>query len=255
VARAREGTPIVGDDGSRASGARRLTPVVHLPTWSRLIIASKQRAPAGNGGDFFEVVQHRDGYVSTFLADVCGNGPPAAAHTHGMRWVLRQRLAHGGTPAELLTALNDWLVEQRAPDLFVTAICIRVNPANGRVEISSAGHLGPFVKRAGGTAEEVPMAPGTALGVVTGQFYPQIEIPLEPEDAIVMCTDGITDRLANDHDPLGAAATVSRLAVAGVGAESICAAMLGPDVPVSHDATVVVVQLPRRHRRASTPIR
>ena len=52
---------------------------IHLPTWSRLNVAAKQSAPAGNGGDFFEVIQQRDGRVAVVVADVCGNGPSAAA--------------------------------------------------------------------------------------------------------------------------------------------------------------------------------
>jgi serine phosphatase RsbU (regulator of sigma subunit) len=251
VARSGEDAPFVGGEGSRASGQRRITPVVHLPTWSRLTVTSKQRAVAGRSGDFFEVIQHRDGLVSTFLADVCGNGPPAAAHTHGMRWVLRQRLAHGGSPGELLLALNEWMVEQQVHDLFVTAVCFRVDPANGGVEVASAGHLGPFIKRASGAAELVALTPGTALGVVAEQCYEEVKFSLDPEDAIVLCTDGITDRLSADGDPLGATALVARLARARTGAENICAALLGPDASLSHDATVLVAQLPRRHRRAS----
>jgi two-component system, chemotaxis family, sensor kinase Cph1 len=251
VARSGEDAPVVGGEGSRASGRRRITPVVHLPTWSRLTVSSKQRSVAGKSGDFFEVIQHRDGLVSTFLADVCGNGPPAAAHTHGMRWVLRQKLAHGGSPGELLAALNDWLVDQHAPDLFVTAVCFRVEPTTGGVEVASAGHLGPFIKRAAGKAELIPLSPGTALGIIGDQSYEEVKFALEPEDAIVLCTDGITDRLSTEADPLGAGALVARLARSRPGAENICAALLGPDVPVSHDSTVVVAQLPRRHRRAS----
>ena len=57
---------------------RASTPI-HLPTWSRLNVAAKQSAPAGNGGDFFEVIQQRDGRVTVVMADVCGNGPSAAA--------------------------------------------------------------------------------------------------------------------------------------------------------------------------------
>ena len=53
--------------------------LVHLPTWSQLRIATRQHGPLGHGGDFFEIIQHREGQVSVFVADVCGNGPSAAA--------------------------------------------------------------------------------------------------------------------------------------------------------------------------------
>ena len=58
--------------------ARGAQGVVHLPTWSRLNIAARQWAPAGNGGDFFEIIQQQDGRVSAIMADVSGNGPSAA---------------------------------------------------------------------------------------------------------------------------------------------------------------------------------
>src|SRR6185436_3082108 len=150
---------------------------------------------------------------------------------------------------ELLMALNEWLVEQHAPDLFVTAVCFRVDPTSGHVEVASAGHLGPFVKRASGHAEIIPVTPGMALGIIAEQSYEEVKFAVDPEDAIVLCTDGITDRLSTEGDPLGVGALVAKLTRARTGAENICAALLGPDASVSHDATVVVAQLPRRHKR------
>jgi serine phosphatase RsbU (regulator of sigma subunit) len=238
---------------ARQNSRRRITPLLHLPTWSRLVIATKQRVPAGAGGDFFEVVQHRDGRVTTFMADVCGNGPTAAVPVPGMRWMLRQRLARGEAPAELLAALNDWLVEQMTEEPFVTAVCVRVDPVTGETQVASAGHLGPFVKRAGGRAEVLPLVTGLALGIIAGQTYPELTEALAPEDAIVLATDGITDRMATADDPLGAAGLLDHLARARHGAESICAALLGPAVPNTQDSTVVVMQLPRRNRRTTPP--
>jgi serine phosphatase RsbU (regulator of sigma subunit) len=241
-------TPAVGHRGGER---RRVRPLLHLPTWSRLLIATKQRSPAGRGGDFFEVVQHRDGSVSTFMADVCGNGPKAAAPVQGMRWVLRQRLAHGDAPSALLATLNDWLVAQKNDESFVTALCVRVDPVTGRAEVAGAGHLGPFLKRAAGSVENVALSVGLALGILPVQSYQETIVELAPEDAIVLCTDGITDRMATRDDPLGAAGLMDHLVRARHGAESICGALLGPEVPVGQDATVVVIQLPRRHRRAT----
>src|SRR3954463_10149520 len=85
-------------------GRRRGPHFVHLPTWSQLRIATKQRAPAGRGGDFYEIVQHRTGEVSAVMADVAGNGPSAAGPVAALRWVIRQGLARGDAPAALLAA-------------------------------------------------------------------------------------------------------------------------------------------------------
>lgn len=235
-----------------ASTRRGRTPLLHLPTWSRLVVATKQRVPTGRGGDFFELIQHRDGRVTTFMADVSGNGPGAAGPVQGLRWLLRQQLAAGTAPGTLLGALNESLVQQRAPDeRFVTALCIRIDPVSGTTEIAGAGHLGPFVKRSSGVAEALPIVGGVALGMFGGEVFETTSIELGPEDAVVLCTDGITDRMSTPSDPLGAAGLLDHLSRARPGAESICAALLGPNVPSAQDSTVVVLQLPRRHRRAT----
>ena len=160
-----------GEGRSWPSAARGAP--IHLPTWSRLNVAAKQSAPAGNGGDFFEVIQQRDGRVAVVVADVCGNGPSAAAPVSGLRWILRQEIARGAAPGGVLAALNDWMFEQQIDDRFVTAVCVRIDAVTGLAEIASAGHLGPFVKRAAGGAEDLPRAVGLALGILPAQIYPE----------------------------------------------------------------------------------
>lgn len=237
--------------------ARAERPLVHLPTWSRLNVAARQWSPAGDGGDFFEIVQQRDGLVSAVMADVSGNGPSAAAPVSGLRWVLRQGLARGESPGAVLAMLNDWLLQQQVQDQvhdrFVTAVCVRVNPLSGEAQIASAGHLGPFVKRARGGAEDLSPYVGLALGIFPSQRYREVNVELHPQDAVVLVTDGITDRLGTAADPLGQRGLLDRLTRAQLSPESICGALLGPSARHAEDATVVVLQMPRRHRRA-TPI-
>jgi serine phosphatase RsbU (regulator of sigma subunit) len=234
--------------------ARRGPQLVHLPTWSHLSIATRQRGPLGHGGDFFEIIQHRDGHVSVLLADVCGNGPSAAVPVSRLRWLVRQHLASGETPGGVLGLLNDAILASNEPDLFVTAVCVQINPQTGSVTVASAGHLGPFVKRACGDAQELVMEEGVALGIAPAQTYPEARLELDSEDGLVLVTDGITDPLGTASSPLGQAGLLAELARSQPSAESICAALLGVTSSISHDATVVVLKLPRRHRRI-TPVR
>ena len=233
---------------------RRGPQLIHLPTWSQLRIATRQHGPVGHGGDFFEIVQHREGHVSVLVADVCGNGPSAAAPVSRLRWLLRQHLARGEAPAGILALLNDAIVVGNEPDLFVTAVCLQIDPLAGSVRVTSAGHLGPFIKRACGDAQELPTATGPALGIMPEQMFAETSVELEPEDAVVLVTDGITDPLGTASSPLGQAGLLGELARSRPSAESICAALLRANASIEHDATVVVLQLPPRHRRV-TPVR
>jgi serine phosphatase RsbU (regulator of sigma subunit) len=231
--------------------------LLHLPTWTRLRVATKQRTPCGRGGDFFEVFQHRDGSVSTVMADVCGNGPSAATSVSDVRWRLRQHLARGEAPGAVLAAVNDWLANHKTHERFVTAVCTRIDVRRGLAAIATAGHLGPFVKRGAGRTESLATVAGMPLGIFSSQVYQEISLALQPEDAIVLVTDGITDRLASASDPLGQVALTRLLSAAPHTAEHICDALLRAGAK-DQDATVIVLQMPARHRRAtplSNPIR
>jgi serine phosphatase RsbU (regulator of sigma subunit) len=233
--------------------ARRGPHLVHLPTWSQLRIATRQHGPVGHGGDFFEIIQHREGHVSVLIADVCGNGPSAAAPVSRLRWLLRQHLARGEAPNSVLALLNEAIVAGNEPDLFVTAVCMQIDPLSGSVRVASAGHLGPFIKRACGDAQELVIAAGPALGIMPEETYVETRVQLDPQDAIVLVTDGITDPLGTASSPLGQSGLLAELSKARPSAESICAALLGTSPSNAHDATVVVLQLPPRHRRV-TPV-
>jgi len=139
-------------------------------------------------------------------------------------------------------------------ELLVTALCIRIDVPTGMAEIASAGHLGPFVKRWTGGAEAVTPAPALPLGILTGETYSQISTVLSLQDALVLATDGITDRLATADDPLGERGLIEHLGAAPPSARHICDALLALGADTEQDATVVVVQMPARARR-STPVR
>jgi two-component system, chemotaxis family, sensor kinase Cph1 len=233
--------------------ATKTAPVLYLPTWSRLRIATKQRSHLGRGGDFFEVFQHREGPVTTVMADVAGNGPRAAVPVSDLRWAFRQRLARGEAPGEVLGAVNDWLIGQSVHELLVTALCIRIDVQTGVAEIASAGHLGPFVKRWSGAAEAVTPAPALPLGILLGENYGQISTVLSLQDALVLATDGITDRLATADDPLGERGLLDHLGTVPASAPHICDALLALGDSHDQDATVVVVQMPARQRKSTPP--
>src|SRR3954468_6972587 len=77
--------PVPTHDVTTVQMATKTAPILYLPTWSRLRIATKQRPRLGSGGDFFEVFQHREGPVTTVMADVAGNGPRAAVPVADLR--------------------------------------------------------------------------------------------------------------------------------------------------------------------------
>jgi serine phosphatase RsbU (regulator of sigma subunit) len=94
-------------------------------------------------------------------------------------------------------------------------------------------------------------ASGVPLGLIAGERYEEIGVHLGSEDALVLVTDGITDPLSTEGDPLGELAFARRLEKAPRISIGICEALLLDGASTRDDATVLVLQLPRSN---ATPI-
>ena len=82
------------------------------------------------------------------------------------------------------------------------------------------------MRRASGRVQLVDRATGVPLGLVAGERYEEVGLRLGPEDALVLVTDGITDPLATDGDPLGEAALARLLERAPRLSLGMCEALL-----------------------------
>jgi sigma-B regulation protein RsbU (phosphoserine phosphatase) len=224
--------------------------VINLPFAVDLCLATKQSTRLGESGDFFEVFDHGDGYVSMVVADVCGNGAAAARIADRMSPLLHSGLVRGKSPSLVLAALNETFTSCGWLTSFVTAVAVRIDVLSGLVEVACAGHMGPFVRRASGQVHALNGATGVPLGLLPDETYDEITAQLDPGDALVLVTDGITDPLSTSFDTLGESGLLRRLREAPHVTAGICDALLADGMFVRDDATVLAMQLPARGRDA-----
>lgn len=96
-------------------------------------------------------------------------------------------------------ALNSLNFEMANSDLgyrFITLSIAILDPVRHEVQLASAGHLPPLVRRTGKPSEFVgARESGMPLGVMADQKYESLLITMEPNDVIVFYTDGITEAL------------------------------------------------------------
>jgi PAS domain S-box-containing protein len=148
------------------------------------------------GGDFYDVMALDARSWGVVVGDVCGRGPDAAALTGLVRQSLRTAAVHEQRPVQILTRTNEALLAQIDDARFCTAAFLVVHEPDGngevRIEVASAGHPRPVLVRTGG--EVVPLdALGTVLGVVADPVLSSVDVVLEPGDAVVLYTDGLTE--------------------------------------------------------------
>ncbi len=155
-------------------------------------------SPGGTGvdvlGDFYDVVPLQDGF-GVVIGDVCGKGPAAARTTAMARSAVRTAAHSESDPAVVLDTVNEVLLSWfGAGRSFVTAIYATFtrHGAGWTVAIAGAGHPPAFVRRADGRVEQRPGG-GRVLGL-TAEHPTAIDVvELDPCDALVLYTDGITE--------------------------------------------------------------
>jgi len=174
-----------------------------LPEVAGMDVAARFHA-AGEGvevgGDFYDLFDIRDGCWGVVMGDVCGKGPRAAAVTALARYTLRAAAMRDSSPSAALATLNEAMVRQLHDDQFCTVAFARLEPLEGaaRVSVASGGHPLPLLLRADGQVTRTGHA-GTLLGVVDDPQLGEEEIEMEPGDALVFYTDGVTEAQAPER--------------------------------------------------------
>ncbi|MGC5051175.1 SpoIIE family protein phosphatase [Micromonospora sp. DT48] len=148
------------------------------------------------GGDFYDVVPLPDGRWLVVIGDVSGKGVQAAAVTGLVRDVIRVLAGDGKPLPEVLSRLNETLVE-RGAGRYCTLALAAVGPGEGDrldVDLHLAGHDRPVLLRSGGGPAAFVGTGGTALGLLDTIASPTAQIVLDPGDCLVFYTDGVTER-------------------------------------------------------------
>jgi serine phosphatase RsbU (regulator of sigma subunit)/anti-sigma regulatory factor (Ser/Thr protein kinase) len=171
-----------------------------LPEVAGLELAARYHSASPGmsvGGDFYDAVLLDDGGLVLTIGDVCGKGAEAAAVTGMSRDLLRLLVQDGTAPVPALRRLNRALLEHPASSRFCTIAltCWRREGDRLIAQVCLGGHPEPVVLRADGRTELVG-EPGDLLGVLddSGLELRETEFTLDVGDAMVLYTDGVTER-------------------------------------------------------------
>jgi serine phosphatase RsbU (regulator of sigma subunit)/anti-sigma regulatory factor (Ser/Thr protein kinase) len=149
------------------------------------------------GGDFYDVFDLPDGRLAVVVGDVTDKGVPAALVMASTRSVLRASAQRLIEPSRVLERVNDQLVGDMPPNMFVTCLYGVLEPGKGRFVFANAGHNLPAVQGPDG-AHEVK-ATGMPLGLIPGMSYEEAEFVLQPGQSALLYSDAIPEA----HDPAG----------------------------------------------------
>jgi PAS domain S-box-containing protein len=195
------------EHATAATLARALLPG-RLPDIPGLELAARYRAAGEVGGDFYDCFPTGEGSWLLVVGDVCGRGIHAASMTGLTRHTIRAAALHATSPAAVLADLNRLLVDAADENMAAWAstgdgaepsfctVClaaVTTNATGAQVVVSAAGHPLPMVLRRDGEVTEIGRA-GSLLGVMADIDVYEETCQIGPGDALVLFTDGITER-------------------------------------------------------------
>lgn len=159
-------------------------------------------------GDFYDFVYLNGGRVAFTIADVSDKGIAAAMFMALSRTILRTMTIGKPTPRETIERANDIILADARSDMFVTVFHGVLDPSAHRFTYVNAGHNPPLFYRAARNELITVKGRGIALGVVPTITLEEHTLDFEPDDLLLMYTDGVTDAINAQEEEFG----VERLA-------------------------------------------
>lgn len=163
-----------------------------LPTFKKLDIASRFLAAKTVSGDFYDLFPLEDELL-VVMADASGKGIPSALYSLSVRSLLRSTYYDTRNLKEVVERTNQlFCIDTGDTGSFVTAWVGLFNRQTRKLQYNSSGHNPALLKRKNGIVEELTTQ-GMALGVSASEQAVITEIVLEPEELLLLYTDGLVE--------------------------------------------------------------
>jgi len=205
------------------------------------VISGRSEPARAVGGDWYDFIAFPDGRWGIVLADVSGKGTAAALLMSATRGIFRSLAEACCTPGEVLTRLNEMLVNDFPAGKFVTLVYAVLDPSTRSVTFANAGHLQPLLI-SNGEYQFLETERGLPLGLACGD-YSETEVRLTEGARLVFYSDGITEAVNPDEEEYGLCRLTEHASAPGASALSIVddVRSFANGAGVRDDASVVFV--------------
>jgi PAS domain S-box-containing protein len=202
--------------------------------------------PSLVGGDWYDAFCLPDGSLAVATGDVVGHDLDAAATMGQVRNALRAYAFSDDPPAEVLARLNR-LITGLGDSGMATALFGRIDPAQRMFRWTCGGHPPPLLIGAAGV-RLLSCPAGVMLGAVPAAraHYADAQAAVEPDDLLVLYTDGLIERRDRDLDEGFAALAQAADDLHGQPAETVCATLMDrllPDQEHEDDVCLLVLRV------------
>jgi len=171
-------------------------------------IRSYFKAAREVAGDFYDVFYLPEGKIGLMLGDVCDKGVGSALYMALFRSLLRATSNMNAFAGGLninnsgyesvnlikyaITLTNNYICSVHQSAMFATLFFGVLDPLSGDLQYINAGHEPPLIIHKGQIKSKL-MPTGPVVGVIEDMDFSVGDIKLEPDDLLLIYSDGVTD--------------------------------------------------------------
>jgi serine phosphatase RsbU (regulator of sigma subunit) len=152
------------------------------------------------GGDYFDVFPISDEQTAVLIADVSGHGLGAALLTTMLQGAL-SGMTLGEDPLRVFHQINQFLCEHSEVGHYATMFFSLLD-RNGTLHYIKAAHPSPLLLRRG-QVSELYTEGSFPVGLIPEASFVAETVQLEPEDTIILFSDGITEAEDPEENQFG----------------------------------------------------
>ncbi len=154
------------------------------------------------GGDYYDYIKLDDNNLAIVIADVSGDGIPAALIMASFRAMLRNQLRLHNESAEIMNMLNQQIPEVSRKRDFITAFYGKLNFKENTFAYTNCGHNPSLLLRANGESILLQQG-GPSLNIIKDAKFNFDSVCLASGDQIIFYTDGVTEIFGEDSKEYG----------------------------------------------------
>ncbi len=145
-------------------------------------------------GDHFDYLHLADGALGVVVGDVSGHGFSSALLMASTSAHLRSFVEDHTDVEEIVVHTNSLLCRETEEGRFVTLFFARLDPASRTLQFVNAGHPAGYVLDRSGNVKSVMNSSRVPLAILPESDFPVSgPIRLEPNDVVLLVTDGILE--------------------------------------------------------------
>jgi len=205
--------------------------------------------PAQNvGGDYFDFLPVDTKHLVICLGDISGKGLPAALLMANLQATIRGQTLFSESVCQCVQRANKLLFQSTDDHKFATLFYSVLNHESHKFSYCNAGHNPPLLFSKAAEPVEL-MTGGIMVGVIEDAPFAKDKVWLQPDDLVLIYSDGVTEALDYEDDEFGEVrlkhlvATHRHASAAEIVDRVISAVQdFAGDMPQSDDITVVAIK-------------